>query len=132
MRLLHATRSPRQLPHSANDRQNKPAPLPAFFIHFIDRPAGMSKKKQPFDFEQSLSALQTTVEQLESGDLSLDEALQAFEKGIGLSRDCQQALDQARQRITMLLEQNGQLQEVPLPDSTSASPAGSKSDDLPF
>ena len=92
----------------------------------------MTTKKQPFDFEQSLNTLQATVEQLESGDLGLDEALQAFEKGIGLTRDCQQALDNARQRITMLLEQNGDLQEAPLQDDVSQSRTGSKSDDIPF
>lgn len=92
----------------------------------------MSSKKPSFDFEHSLNALQATVEQLESGDLGLEQALQAFEKGIGLTRDCQQALDQARQRITRLLELNGQLQEVPLQDTPSPSPAGEDSDDIPF
>lgn len=93
----------------------------------------MSSKKPPFDFEQSLDQLQSTVQQLESGDLSLEQALQAFEKGIGLTRECQRALDAARQRITVLLEQNGQLQEVPLQDSASPTSAGSDTDDdIPF
>ncbi len=92
----------------------------------------MATKKPSFDFEQSLNALQDTVEQLESGDLSLEQALQAFEKGIGLTRSCQQALDQARQRITTLLEQNGQLQETPLQTSASPEPTRGDSDDIPF
>lgn len=93
----------------------------------------MTTKKPSFDFEQSLSDLQETVEQLESGDLSLEQALQAFEKGVGLTRECQQALDQARQRITVLLEQNGQLQEAPLQENTSSTSASSNADDdIPF
>ncbi len=93
----------------------------------------MTTQKPSFDFEQSLGELQKTVEQLESGDLSLEQALQAFEKGIGLTRECQRALDAARQRITVLLEQNGQLQEVPLQDSASPTSAGSDTDDdIPF
>lgn len=92
----------------------------------------MSSKKPPFDFEQSLDQLQSTVQQLESGDLSLEDALRAFETGISLTRDCQQALNQAQQRITMLLEQNGQLQEVALPDSTPSPSNGSEADDIPF
>ncbi len=92
----------------------------------------MSSKKPPFDFEQSLDQLQSTVQQLESGDLSLEDALRAFETGISLTRDCQQALNQAQQRITMLLEQNGQLQEVDLADSTSSTSSGSEADDIPF
>lgn len=92
----------------------------------------MPSKKTPFDFEQSLEQLQSTVQQLESGDLSLEDALRAFETGISLTRDCQQALNQAQQRITMLLEQNGQLQEVDLADSTSSTSSGSEADDIPF
>lgn len=92
----------------------------------------MPSKKQPFDFEQALDSLQTTVQQLESGDLSLEDALQAFEKGVGLTRDCQQALNQAQQRINVLLEQNGQLQEVPFSDSTPSTSSASNTDDIPF
>lgn len=94
----------------------------------------MSSKKQPFDFEQSLNALQATVEQLESGDLSLEDALQAFEQGIGLTRECQQALNQAQQRVSMLLEQNGQLQEAPIPGTPTPPQPEDKhtDDDIPF
>lgn len=53
-------------------------------------------------FEQSLSELEDIVRQLEKGDLSLEESLQQFEKGIGLARHCQDALNKAEQKITVL------------------------------
>lgn len=92
----------------------------------------MSSKKKSIDFEQSLDALQATVELLESGDLSLEDALQTFEKGIGLTRDCQQALDSAQQRIMLLLEQNGQPVETPLEDTEPTADPEDSDDDIPF
>lgn len=68
----------------------------------------MAEKKPAVDFEQSLDSLQSLVERLESGDLSLEESLSAFEQGVTLTRDCQQALTQAEQKVTQLLEQDGQ------------------------
>jgi exodeoxyribonuclease VII small subunit len=47
--------------------------------------------------------LEQVVEQLESGDLSLDKSLKQFEKGIKLSRDCQAALTDAEQKVQMLM-----------------------------
>ena len=70
------------------------------------------QKKQPV-FEQSLNDLQVLVERLESGDLSLEESLATFEQGIALTRECQSALQDAEQRINILLEQNGTLTEQP-------------------
>ncbi len=61
-----------------------------------------------FAFEHSLAELEKTVRALESGDLSLEQALKAFEKGIGLTRECQQALQDAEQKVRILLERNGQ------------------------
>ncbi|EZQ13898.1 exodeoxyribonuclease VII small subunit [Pseudomonas sp. G11-1] len=73
----------------------------------------MARKKTAVDFEQSLGALQTLVERLESGDLSLEESLSAFEQGVALTRECQQALTQAEQKVSQLLEQDGQLTTAP-------------------
>ncbi len=70
-------------------------------------------RKKPVDFEQSLSELQTLVERLESGDLSLEQSLTAFEQGVALTRDCQQALTQAEQKVQQLIEQNGALSTTP-------------------
>ena len=64
----------------------------------------MARKKAAPDFEQSLTELQTLVERLESGELSLEDSLAAFEQGIRLTRDCQSALGQAEQKVQLLLE----------------------------
>ena len=50
------------------------------------------------DFEKSLAELESLVERMEAGELTLEESLQHFERGVSLSRQCQSALDQARQR----------------------------------
>ena len=73
----------------------------------------MARQKKTPVFEQSLSDLQALVERLESGDLSLGESLATFEQGISLTRECQSALQNAEQRINVLLEQNGTLTEQP-------------------
>lgn len=54
------------------------------------------------DFETSLDELETLVEQMESGDLSLEESLQAFERGVALTRSCQSALKSAELRVQKL------------------------------
>lgn len=68
----------------------------------------MTDTKTPFEFETALSELEQLVARMERGDLSLEESLQAFERGIRLTRDCQQALATAEQRVQILLEQNGE------------------------
>lgn len=73
----------------------------------------MARKKAPADFETSLAELQTLVERLESGELSLEDSLGAFEQGIRLTRDCQAALAQAEQKVQQLLERDGEPEEVP-------------------
>ncbi|MDH5710629.1 MAG: exodeoxyribonuclease VII small subunit [Gammaproteobacteria bacterium] len=69
----------------------------------------MAKKK--INFEKSLSELETLVEEMERGDLSLEESLQRFEKGIGLTTECQQALQSAELKVQELVEKNGKLLE---------------------
>ncbi|MFT6465027.1 MAG: exodeoxyribonuclease VII small subunit [Halopseudomonas sp.] len=73
----------------------------------------MAKKKVAVDFEQSLGDLQKLVERLESGELSLEDSLTAFEQGVALTRDCQQALSQAEQKVQLLVEQHGNLTTEP-------------------
>lgn len=60
------------------------------------------------DFETALSELETLVEKLESGELSLAESLAQFEKGIHLSRECHQILEQARQTVEILVDGQAQ------------------------
>ncbi|ERI51116.1 exodeoxyribonuclease VII small subunit [Pseudomonas sp. AOB-7] len=73
----------------------------------------MARKKAAPDFEHSLAELQALVERLESGELSLEDSLTAFEQGIGLTRECQAALAQAEQKVQILLERDGELEPAP-------------------
>ncbi len=60
-------------------------------------------------FEESLAELESIVEKLEKGQLSLDESLVLFEKGIKLVRECNDKLKNARQKVEQLIEENGEL-----------------------
>lgn len=62
----------------------------------------MSEKSQTF--EASLAELEKIVRRLEDGDLPLEESLKLFEKGVKLSRECQERLNQAERRIEILLK----------------------------
>ena len=74
----------------------------------------MSKEnKKGIDFEGALNELEALVEKMEQGDLSLEQSLEHFERGVRLTRDCQQALEQAKLKVNELLS----------PDSSDASPA---------
>ncbi len=64
-------------------------------------PKASSKKPS---FEQALNELETLVETMEQGELSLEESLKSFERGVLLTRTCQQALKQAEQKIQILTE----------------------------
>lgn len=64
----------------------------------------MTKK---INFEQSIDELEQIVNQLEKGELSLDESLKQFEKGIGLARRCQDVLTKAEQKIETLSQTQG-------------------------
>lgn len=68
----------------------------------------MATKAAPFVFETAVAELEQLVQKMESGELSLEDSLQAFEQGVKLTRQCQQALSSAEQRVQLLLEQNGQ------------------------
>jgi exodeoxyribonuclease VII small subunit len=55
-------------------------------------------------FEKSLDELEQLVAKMEGGELSLDESLRSFERGIALFRNCQNALEQAELRVKLLLD----------------------------
>ena len=59
------------------------------------------------NFEEHLTKLETVVERLERGDLSLDESVRLFEDGMKLSSACKQELEQAEGRIQVLVEGKG-------------------------
>ncbi|MDR2012969.1 MAG: exodeoxyribonuclease VII small subunit [Rhodanobacter sp.] len=56
------------------------------------------------EFEKSLDELERLVARMEEGELSLDDSLQSFERGIALYRNCQGALDRAKLRVSQLLD----------------------------
>ena len=58
------------------------------------------------DFEKSLARLEEVVKRLESADLSLDEAMNLFEEGVKLSRECQKSLEEAEGRVEILLKKS--------------------------
>ena len=64
----------------------------------------MAKKKSPVDFESALKELESLVEKMEQEDIRLEDSLQYFERGIALTRHCQQALREAEQKVQILLE----------------------------
>ena len=64
-------------------------------------------------FEHALSELETLIEQLESGDLSLDQSLQQFKQGVELTRHCQGILSQAQQVVEQLIDPNDESSAVP-------------------
>ena len=64
-------------------------------------PKASSKKPS---FEQALNELETLVETMEQGELSLEESLKSFERGVVLTRTCQQALKEAEQKIQILTD----------------------------
>ncbi|MCH2356742.1 MAG: exodeoxyribonuclease VII small subunit [Pseudomonadales bacterium] len=73
----------------------------------------MTKKQQTrFDFEQALEDLEALVSSMEDGELSLEDSLQAFEKGIKLTRKCQAALKQAEQKVQVLINENGDTEDL--------------------
>lgn len=77
------------------------------------------KKPTGPGFEKSLQELEKLVEKMEQGDLSLEDSLQHFEKGVQLSRACQQALKEAEQKVEILMQKNGQEDIMPF-DSEDA------------
>ena len=66
-----------------------------------------AKKSNPINFEKTLIELEQLVEKMEAGDLSLEESLKHFERGIALTKSCQQALSEAEQKVKILLEKEG-------------------------
>ena len=63
--------------------------------------------KKNINLEKSLADLEALVEELESGDLPLDQAMKKFEEGIKLTRGCQAALKDAEQKVEILLKSAG-------------------------
>ena len=61
-----------------------------------------AKKKLPTDFETAMQALEALVDQMENGEMTLEDSLKAFEEGVQLTRICQTTLKDAEQRVIEL------------------------------
>ncbi len=64
-------------------------------------------KQTDFDFEQSLKELESIVDSMEKGEMSLEDSLKAFEQGINLTYFCQKSLKDAEQKVEILMKKNG-------------------------
>jgi len=65
-------------------------------------------KRKKLDYEAAVTELESLVKRLEQGEVSLEESLKIYEDGVLLTRDCQEALQAAEQKVQMLLQQSGQ------------------------
>lgn len=89
--------------------------------------------ESPAGFEAAMDALEQLVARMEAGDLSLEESLREYQRGMDLVRACQEALDEAQRRIDSVMEPSG------MPSSSAIDPNGSTkvpgipdADDVPF
>ncbi|MAV27689.1 MAG: exodeoxyribonuclease VII small subunit [Gammaproteobacteria bacterium] len=73
----------------------------------------MAKEKTPYPFENALERLEALVVRMESGDLSLEESMHTFEEGVKLTRECQQALQEAELKVNELVKKQGEVSLVP-------------------
>lgn len=74
--------------------------------------AGEASKTAKPDFETAIAELEALVQRMESGELSLEDSLREFERGVQLTRLCQDALKAAEQRVK-LLTADGQERDLP-------------------
>ena len=66
------------------------------------------KKTDKINFESAIKELETLVEQMEQGDITLEKSLENFERGIELTRACQKALQEAEQKVQILTQKQGE------------------------
>ncbi len=88
-----------------------------------------AKKTAPtkgIDFEASLAQLEKLVARMESGELGLEDSLKAFEEGVKLTRQCQETLTAAQQKVQLLMEKQG---KVTLEDSSLGEDILAEEDD---
>jgi len=78
-------------------------------------PPKQTPAEQAPNFEAALGELEQLVERMERGDVSLEESLRLFERGVALARHCQAALRDAENKIQMLMEKDGRqvLEDLP-------------------
>lgn len=70
---------------------------------------------KPIDFESTLKQLQYTVNELETGNLPLEEALDKFQNAVSLSKHCQEVLEKAELKISQITQEGKLIEDVKLP-----------------
>lgn len=63
------------------------------------------------NFEESMKKLESIVNELENGNLNLDESVEKFEEGMKIAKQCNTILEDSEKKITILLEKDGELKE---------------------
>jgi len=81
----------------------------------------MAARRKKLDYEAAVTELESLVTRLEQGDISLEESLKLYESGVLLTRDCQDALQAAEQKVQVLLQQSGQSNLVDFDQNTTKS-----------
>lgn len=76
----------------------------------------MSDTEHTLSFEEAMERLERLVSEMESGSLSVEASLKAFEEGIGLTRQCQKILENAEQKVKLLTEEKGEIIAKPFHD----------------
>ena len=71
----------------------------------------MNRMEKNKNFEEQMAELEKIVTELEKGDLSLDESVAKYEEGIKLSKECNEVLEEAEKKITILVNQDGEVKE---------------------
>lgn len=66
-----------------------------------------SSKNKALDFESAIHELETLVERMEQGETTLEESLTDFERGVALFRQCQKSLNEAEQKVQILMKKSG-------------------------
>ncbi|SEM25903.1 Exodeoxyribonuclease VII small subunit [Syntrophus gentianae] len=77
----------------------------------------MAKEK----FEEAMTKLESLVRKMETGEMTLEESLKAFEEGIRLSRLCAARLDEAERRVELLMRENKEISVQPFPENGAKS-----------
>lgn len=71
----------------------------------------MKKEENEKSFEELMESLEEIVRTLEKGDLNLDKSVEKFEEGMKISKKCNEILENSEKRISILLENNGEMKE---------------------
>jgi len=69
------------------------------------------RRKMSKSFEEQMEDLEKIVKDLEKGDLNLDDSVAKFEEGIKISKECNKILEDAEKKITILVNENGEMKE---------------------